>query len=172
MSSGSLQLFGLADLEEIGLPPAIERILVFFGKAMPLRDAAPESEPAAVLEEPMPEEPHAPDLPELKPEAEAEAGTEPEPESEPVESPALEVRQGEAPASELEERILVLLAPKKLEKYLEAMEEEGYLFVDDLLEADDEDIAQLAKDVQMKKPEAELAVGETVILLALPHHHY
>ena len=52
------------------------------------------------------------------------------------------------------ERVQALLGRKNLEQYSAAIVEQGYSFVDDLLEADDEDIAQLAKDVRMKKPEA------------------
>ena len=52
------------------------------------------------------------------------------------------------------ENIEALLILERLEKFCAAIVEEGYSFVDDLLEADDEELAQLTKDLQMKKPEA------------------
>ena len=51
-------------------------------------------------------------------------------------------------------RHLTLLVAKKLEQYADAMAEHGHSFVDDLLEADGEELARLTKDVQMKPPEA------------------
>ena len=103
-------------------------------------------------------------VPEPEPELEAAEVAEPEleldlPELEPrepeVEEPMLVLRgqAGSTGATE-EEGVQALLAAKKLEKYTEAMAEQGYSFVDDLLEADADDIAKLAKDIQMKKPEA------------------
>ena len=59
-----------------------------------------------------------------------------------------------AASATTEERVRALLVAKKLEQYADAMAKHGYSFVDDLLEADSEELAQLAKDVQMKTPEA------------------
>lgn len=52
------------------------------------------------------------------------------------------------------EHIKTLLVAEELVKYAEAVAEEGYSFLQDLLEADDDELEQLAKHVQMKKPEA------------------
>ena len=156
---GALELCLVADLEEIRLPRlAIEQIMIHFGKAVP----------GGVEHEPMPEAPSSePTLPE--PELELEAVDLPEPEMELLNLPEPElepqpeeqsfdlcmhgVKAAPRAASE-EEGVQSLLAAKKLEKYAEAMAELGYSFVDDLLEADGEELAQLAKDVQMKTPEA------------------
>ena len=102
--------------------------------------------------------------PELEPEAEAEPepGPGPEPEPEPeleleleLEEPTFDLHGGQAAsAASEEEGVQSLLAAKKLEKYAEAMAEQGYSFVDDLFDADGEELAQLAEDLQMKTPEA------------------
>ena len=153
----------MADLEEIGLPGfATEQIMIHFGKAVPvpggveheLMPEAPSSEPTLPKPEP---ELEAVELPELElelldlPEPELEPGPEPE-----LEEPILDLDGGQAvpAAASEEEGVQSLLAAKKLEKYAEAMAEQGYSFVDDLLEADSEELAQLAKDVHMKTPEA------------------
>ena len=130
------------------------------------------AEPTAAAVPPAPVSPEPDVTSELEPDSDSMrdflSGLEPEPE------PELELEQclvgctGEVPvhlqpAASLppsaaapagREEIQALLAAEKLAKYHEALVEEGYSFVDDLLEADDEDIAQLAKDVRMKKPEA------------------
>ena len=156
MLAGALELYPylMADLEEIGLPRfAIEQIMIHFGKAVPV--------PRGVEHEPMPEAPSSePTLPE--PELELEAVDLPEPEMELLNLPEPELEpqpeeqifdlcmhgvQAAPRAASEEEGVQSLLAAKKLEKYAEAMAEQGYSFVDDLLEADGEELAQLAKDV-------------------------
>ena len=151
----------MSDLEEIGLPRfAAEQIAVHFGKILP-GAAVFERERAAVLQEPMPEDPSELDLSEARPDDPDEhEPDEPEPEPEPKPEPetaALDALQGETklPLSAAgKEDVNALLVAEKLEMYGEAVVEAGYSFIGDLLEADDEEIAELARDVQMKKPEA------------------
>ena len=143
--AGALELCSVADLVKIGVPrSAAEQIIIHFGKALPGDEEY----------EPMPE-PVELEAVELA-EAELELDLlEPEPEPE-VEMPILDLNEeGRGAASESnEERVHALLVAKKLEQYADAMAERGYSFVDDLLEADGEELARLAKDVQMKPPEA------------------
>ena len=76
--------------------------------------------------------------------------------NETAEGTAVESKQQlepQEPATSAKEIVEDLLAVERLEKYGSAVVEEGCSFVDDLLEAGDEDIAKLAKDVLMKKPE-------------------
>ena len=154
----------MADLVEIGLPPsAVERITVHFGKALP-SGAELEREPAvlsrpmtvdeenesreAALERQLGEEDAKwnarPPISELASELETAGSSKPS---------ALDFCEGHALSAAGKERVQTLLVAEELEKYADAMAEQGYSFVDDLLEADGEDIAQLAKDV-MEKPEA------------------
>ena len=154
----------VSDLEEIGLPSlAAERIAVHFGKILP--GSVLEHERAAVLEEPMPEDPSELDLSE--PRLTCSEPDEPEPEPEPEPKPDEHVSdalRGETkvPLSVRgKEDVNVLLVAEKLEKYSEAVVEAGYSFVGDLLAADDEEIAELAKDVQMKKRAAPFAGGRS-----------
>ena len=153
-----MELCLVADLEGIGLPRfAIEQIMIHFGKAVPVEFEpmveAPSSEPA---------------LPELElgletvvllePELELELldlqEQEPELEPEPPE-PIVDLHGGGHATSRAgKERVQTLLAAEELMKYAEAMAEQGYSFVDDLLEADGEELAQLTNDVQMKTPGA------------------
>ena len=148
----------VSDLEEIGLPRfAAEQIAVHFGKILP-GSVKPERERAAVLEEPMPEDPSELDLSEARLTGDESEMEPDEPESQPQpETAALDALQEEPklPLSAAgKDDVNALLVAKKLEKYSEAVVEAGYSFVSDLLAADDEEIAELAKDVQMKKPEA------------------
>ena len=89
---------------------------------------------------------------------------EPEPDPEPDEyvSDALQGETKLPPSVAGKERVRTLLAAEELEKYVEAVVEAGYSFVGDLLAADDEEVAELAKDVQMKKPEARRLVQAVV----------
>ena len=148
----------VADLEGIGLPRfAIEQIMIHFGKAVPV-----EFEP---MVEATSSEPALPELELgletvvlLEPELELELldlqEQEPELKPEPPE-PIVDLHGGGHATSRAgKERVQTLLAAEELMKYAEAMAEQGYSFVDDLLEADGEELAQLTKDVQMKKPEA------------------
>ena len=158
--AGALELCTVADLEEIGLPRfAAEQIAVHFGKFLP---GSVEPERAAALEEPMPEDPSELDLSEPRltcnePEVQADE-PEPEPELEPeTESAALDVLHGETKLPLFaagKEDVNALLVSEKLEMYGEAVVEAGYSFIGDLLEAEDAEIAELARDMQMKKPEA------------------
>ena len=147
----------VSDLEEIGLPRfAAEQIAVHFGKILP-GSVKPERERAAVLEESMPEDPSELDLSEARLTGDESEMEPDEPESQPQpETAALDALQEEPklPLSAAgKDDVNALLVAKKLEKYSEAVVEAGYSFVSDLLAADDEEIAELAKDVQMKKPE-------------------
>ena len=72
-----------------------------------------------------------------------------------LEKSALDLCEGQAlSAGAGKERAQTLLVAEELEKYADTVAEQGYSFVDDLLEADGEELAQLTKDVQMKTPEA------------------
>ena len=157
----------VADLEEIGLPSfAAEQIAVHFGKILP-GAVEPERERAAVLEEQMPEdaseldlsEPRLCDEPGMEPD---EPEPEPDPEPDEYVSDALQGETKLPPSVAGKERVRTLLAAEELEKYVEAVVEAGYSFVGDLLAADDEEVAELAKDVQMKKPEARRLVQAVV----------
>ena len=81
LHAGALELCLVSDLEEIGLPRfAAEQIAVHFGKILP-GAAVLDRERAAVLEEPMPEDPSELDLSEARPD-EPDEPDEPEPEPE------------------------------------------------------------------------------------------
>ena len=70
------------------------------------------------------------------------------------EKSALDLCEGQALSAAGKEHVQTLLVAEKLEQYADAMVEQGYSFVDDLLEAGGEELSQLAKDVHMKAPEA------------------
>ena len=154
--AGALELCLVTDLVEIGVPrSAAEQITIHFGNALPRGE---EHEPSSELTLPELEQPVELEVVELaEPELELDL-REPEPEAE-TEVPILDLHgggRGAAPAT-TEEGVHALLVAKKLEQCADAMAEQpeqGYYFVDDLVEADGEELAQLAKDVQMKTPEA------------------
>ena len=157
----------MADLVEIGLPPsAVERITVHFGKALP-SGAELEREPAvlfrpmavdegnesreAAVERQFGEEAAKWSMwpPISEPASELETAHSSKPEKS-----ALDLCEGQALSAAGKEHVQTLLVAEKLEQYADAMVEQGYSFVDDLLEAGGEELSQLAKDVHMKAPEA------------------
>ena len=148
----------MADLVKIGVPrSAAEQLTIHFGNAQP-RDKEHEpmlETPSSELASPESEQPAEVEAVELaEPELELDLRREPEPELE-VEVPILDLHGGGRGAAETsEERVHALLVAKKLEQYADAMAERGYSFINDLLEADGEELARLTKDVQMKAPEA------------------
>ena len=149
----------VADLVKIGVPrSAAEQIIIHFGNALPGdEEHEPMLEaPSSELASPESEQPAELEVVELaEPELELDLRREPEPEPE-VEVPILDLHGGGRGAAleTTEERAHALLVAKKLEQYADAMKEHGYSFVNDLVEADGEELARLAKGVQMKTPEA------------------
>ena len=152
----------VSDLVKIGVPrSAAEQIVIHFGNALTgdeehesTHEPMPEA-PSSKLASPESEQPAELGAVELvEPELELDL-REPEPQPR-VEVPILDLHGGGrgAASATTEERVRALLVAKKLEQYADAMAERGYSFVDDLLEADGEELARLAKDVQMKPPEA------------------
>ena len=140
----------VADLVEIGMPRSIaELIIIHFGNALPGDEEYEPMSEAASSELTSPESEQPAELiavelaePELKLDL-----LEPEPQPK-VEVLILDSHEGGRGA------VNALLATKKLQKYADAMAEHGYSFVDDLVEADGEELTRLAKNVQMKLLEA------------------
>ena len=152
----------MTDLVKIGVPrSAAEQIVIHFGNALTgdeehesTHEPMPEA-PSSKLASPESEQPAELGAVELvEPELELDL-REPEPQPR-VEVPILDLHGGGrgAASATSEERVHVLLVAKKLEQYADAMAEQGHSFMDDLAEADGEELAQLAKGVQMKPPEA------------------
>ena len=154
--AGALELCLVADLVKIGVPrSAAEQIIIHFGNALPGDEEHEPMLEAATSELSSSESKQLAELEAVElAEREWELDLlEPQPE---VEVPILDLHGGgRGVASETtKERVHALLVAKKLEQYAGAMAEHGYSFVDDLVEADGEELTRLAKEYEAAGSEA------------------